>query len=388
MAGSETRGDNAGLRQKMKIARTLCCVAVALIVLFGVACCNLHHALAPPRDYSPLIEYITFEYKKGPLYVFEDFKEVFDTHSHKASLEYFNNHPELLRKIQTDLDGGALQWKLGNLEHRLVFVPEKRKEYAALFESYCSDVTDYILDRVNLKNPYHSIRTLCEERPEIPNKGVTAFIVHKLAREFISKYIFFNENPKAVQIEVTGKVFLGEPGSYTTTIVLGDNGAFEIERDRYTIWQSGAKSPRTVLMTPVEETLHIALREHTEKAIKNQIKGSPAKSPGEWDSITEEWIAVEEAIVGGLVHDLFPDIKERYFRNFPYPLIGDDLAPMREIKEYRHLQKGIEVVERMGSHNAVRIYAEDPGRFRKLLLSFSREEILGLPSRAERPDLL
>ncbi len=50
--------------------------------------------------------------------------------------------------------------ELKNISQRLLYVPETRKEYAELFESYCNDVIDEILRLTGFNNPYREIHTL------------------------------------------------------------------------------------------------------------------------------------------------------------------------------------------------------------------------------------
>ena len=235
---------------------------------------------------------------------------------HRASIKFLNGHTALIKKIQKDLEGKALKWRLDKLVYRMVFVPEKRKEYATLFETYCSDVIEYTLAETKLSNPYQTLQTLVERRPEIADEGVTAFLVHNLAKEYVARYAFINRKRKKVVIELRGTVFSGKVGSYTTNIFMDENGEFRFIRDDYTIWQNSARNPYTVLMVPVEETLHIALREHTERAIKDQLELNLFIALGDVERIVDDWMAVEEAIVGGLVYATLPQFLEEHITQF------------------------------------------------------------------------
>jgi hypothetical protein len=339
---------------------------ISLVVLS--TSCIIRHASDSQREYSQLVEFIKIDDKTAPLYVFNDFEEDFDADSHRANIEFFDDNPRLVSKIQKDLNAKKLRWKLDKLACRLVFVPEKREEYATLFKSYCNDVINYTLDKTELSNPYQDLETLLEASPEISDEGVTAFLVHNLAKEYVARYSFTNRKRKKVVIELTGILFSGKVGSYTTTIHLKQGGEFSFERDDYTIWQNSAKNPYTVLTVPVEETLHIALREHTERAIKDELESNCVHSMGEVEKIVNDWMAVEEAIVGGLVHLLFPEFLEKHINNLPSSLIDEDIESKMEFEQYRYLRKGIEVVESMGCKEAVKIYKEGPMEFKALLI--------------------
>ena len=65
-------------------------------------------------------------------------------------------------------------------------------------------------------------------------------------------------------------------------------------------------------MTPLEETMHILLREHTERAIREGIKQRSVTSIKKVRRLANDWIAVEEAIVGGVVKAVLPSILENY----------------------------------------------------------------------------
>lgn len=324
--------------------------------------------LPSPKDYSRLVELIKVRNEGSPLHVFCDFEEAFDDESHKANLKYFDEHPGLVRKIQEDLDGEELRWRLDRLMRRLLFVPEERQECATLFENYCHDVIDYVLDKAELTNPYNKIEVLREERPKIPEHGVTVFLVHNLAQESVATYVFSNHSNKSLVIELNGKYSLGEVGSYTTHVWLRDNPTYEFIKDNYTIWQNSANNPYTVLTVPAEETLHIALREYTHRAIKEQLLLNSVRNTQGAEHIVEDWIAVEEAVVGGLVHTLVPCFLEQCVKNLPYSLIEEDIEAKSRFEQYRYLKKGIEVVKSMGYKKALKMYKTDPIKFRELLL--------------------
>jgi len=324
--------------------------------------------LAFSNDYFRLVDLIEREDQEKPLYVFNDFAREFDHDSHEASLDYFNQHPELIRRIKKELGGREIKWRLDSLMHRLLFVPETRKEYAALFENYCRHVIGYVLDKTNLKNPYRKVQTLNKERPKVADNGITVFLVHNLAKEFVAKYVFFNKRRRKVKIDLRGTEFLGIVGSYTTTVDLGGDGRVRFIRDNYTIWQNSARNPYTVLTVPVEETLHIALREHTERAIRERVELSSVKDLERMENIAEDSMAIEEAIAGGVVHALLPDFVERYVPNLSYSLIEEDMKSKGELKQYRHLKKGIQIVESLGYENALKMYSNDPIEFMNLLM--------------------
>jgi hypothetical protein len=362
----------------LKITRTgFLKVAILIKLLFIPISFIPHYTFPTSKNYSRLIGFIKLQDKEAPFYAFNGFEEGFDEDSHKANLEYFDENPELIRKIQKNLGCSELQWRLDNLKHRLLFVPETREEYATLFETYCKEAIDYILEKTNLDNPYGKIETLLQEGPEISPRGVKAFLVHNLAREFVATYTFSNHGSKALKIQLNGKILLGEVGSYSSYISLGDNGTPEFVGDNHTIWQNSAKNPYKVLAVPVEETLHIVLRKHTHRAIEAQLVLNSVRKIKEAEKIVEEWIAVEEAIVGGVVHALLPDFLKKCVNGFRVSLIEEDIESKCEFKKYRHLKKGIDVVKNIGYEKTIKIYMDSPVEFRRLLTLPARGNVLG-----------
>ena len=322
-------------------------------------------------NYSRLVNFIRLEDKVNPVYVFNDFEETIDKTGIKDTKQYFSDRTDLIGKIKRDLGGGSLRWKLENFKQRLVFVPETRDQYAALYKNYCIDVIDFILNETSLDNPYTQIKTLQHEDPDIPeNPGITVFLVHNLAREYCGTYSFFNENPKKkVKISLRGTHFISEIGSYSSMLEIKKDGTIEFVRNNYTIWQNSAQLPYNALIVPIEETLHIALRPHTERAIRNELKSSPAVKTNEVEQIVEQWVAVEEALVGGLVNVFFPKIVSRYFDNFPSVEIERGVESKLRIKKYRHLLEGIRVVENTGYQAAVAIYTRNPNKLKEMLIT-------------------
>jgi hypothetical protein len=309
------------------------------------------------------------------VYAFNDFAKRFDRASHKSTLDYLQERKDLIKKIRKEIGGRRLQWKLDDFEQRLLYVPETRKEYAALYEGYCQEVIGFILDATELDNPFTNIETLDHTKPEIPQEnGVAVFLVHNLAREYVGTYAFFNENhQKEVKIELRGRIFIGEIGSYSSMLEIKDDGTVNFTHNQYTIWQNSAELPYNTLIVPIEETLHIALRPQTETAIRGQLSTLEKKSYRDIEKIVEHWISIEEAIVGGLVDIFFPRVVSRYIAEFPPAEIEKSIHARLRINKYRHLQKGIEVVRKIGSKAAIGMYLRNPVKFRDLVVSGTDE---------------
>lgn len=352
----------------MRLGYVFKATALSFFIFLSISCSS-GQSLERSQDYSRLFELIQLKDQTQPLYAFNDFEEEFDTDSYQATRQYFKEHPGLVQRIKAQLGGGTLRWKLRNLRHRLLFVPENRTEYADLYKNYCLDVIHAILDKTGFDNPYDSVQTLNLSKPvrHEKNAGVTVYIVHNLAKEFTGTFIFSNHSDKKVKIELEGKLYCGDVGSYTSTLTMNEDGTIKFLKDKYTIWQNSAANPYTALMIPAEETLHITLRAATERAIKKNVERRHRINLKSVEKIVEDWMAVEEAIVGGLVHRLLPNILEKRIADLSLSYIDKDIIAKRRFEKYRHLEKGISIVEEIGNAEAIRMYLKDPEAFKDLL---------------------
>lgn len=321
-------------------------------------------------DYSRLLTLMPLTNSTPERYAFSDFDDSFDAESHQANVDYFNGNPQLVHRIQKDLNEKSVTWELNSLSHRLLYVPETRTEYAQLFMDYCHKVIDDILGLTEMANPYAAIQTPMTDHPAVVacGEGITVFLVQDLTKEYVAKYVFSGEEKKKIAIKLSGTLESAEIGSYSSTLVWQERDAIGFLRNQHTIWQTRARNPYTVLMTPVEETLHIGLRSNTERAIRQTIQQTAPGDMAGVRQIVEDWISVEEAIVGGLVSVLLPPVLERYGTPVPAELIDADLKSKETNRKYRLLQKGIEVVREMGYKNSIDLYRDQPFKFREMLI--------------------
>lgn len=353
----------------MRNSRTFRQIGVATLALAVFLLFFSPQAVPKKKDYSRLVDLLELQDKEEtPLYAFNSFEDDFDPAGQRTDLGFFNEHPTLLRNIRKDLGNGKISWRLEHARHRLLFVPERREPFSNLFESYCRDVIDYILGQTDLANPYTRIETLRQENPQLPGQGITVFLVHNLVEEVVGTYVFSNPVQESLMIEISRKTFLGEVGSYSTNIRFSPDGEPEFLWNRFTIWQTTAKNPFAVLCVPAEETLHIALREHTHRAIQEQFGLKTQAEGRELEAIVDDWMAVEEALVGAVTYALLPGFLKRYDIDLPDPIMEQELESRSQFKQYLHLRKAIEVVGSLGPEEAIRLYADDPKNFRQSLL--------------------
>lgn len=341
-------------------------------IILSISSCQSVPQQDDSEEYSRLLELMRREDKNGPLYAFNDFEEKFDRECHEASLDYLNHNPGIIEKIKSDLASDKLKWEMVSLKRRYLFVPEKRRQYAELYRSYCLAVIDFILAETKLNNPYLDILILENDSPEISDvgNGVTVFLVHNLAKEYIGTYSFFAERQKKrIDLSLSGTVFTGEIGSFSSVLRLKKDGHLEFVRNRFTIWQNSANLAFNTLILPIEETLHIILRPYTEAAIEAQLDRIGAKTLQEARKIVAQWIAVEEAVAGGLAHYYFPRVAEKFFQNFERSEMNRSLNQKAHLQKYKYLKKGIRIIDKLGSETVLQIYRNNPKKFRELLVA-------------------
>lgn len=325
------------------------------------------------RDYSHLLDYIAKPDLQSPLVLIEDHQGDFDKERNQENVSYLNDNPVLLTQIQNKLKGDKIKWELSGYSRRVLAVPEKREDYAHLFENYCNDAVTYVLDRLQLSNPFAAITTLGGDLSGTPTpnsqSGTTAYLVHNIAEEYVEEYLFFNpeEQDAKLKIKLSNKVYTGVIGSFSSQLLIDANREFEFVREPYTFWQNSASNPLNVFIVPVEETLHAVLREATEGAIQEQLKINKPQKLGEVRSVIDHWMAVEEAMVGGLVAQLMPDLLDRFVSQPQDNLLADTLAERHQHDQYRYLDGGVQTVADLGMDAAIALYRTKPQEFANLI---------------------
>lgn len=324
------------------------------------------------QNFEPLLDFIRMEDRQDPLIPFTLKRDGVDSTLSRENRRFISQNERLLGNIRTELNSDALNWQLREARKRLMVVPEKNPEYAALFENYCHTVIDYVLQKTGLPNPYQAITTL-NGPPSDPippgDGGITAYLVHNIADVYSEEYEFFTDinADRKIRITLDNRVYLGEIGSYSSFLLINEDQQYTFEHSPYTLWRNSAANPLNVFIAPIEETLHIALRGATEEAIRTQLTEKPPSTRADMEAVVEEWLAVEEAVVGGVVSKLLPDILDQLLGGDAAVDIVRTLAERRAIAKYRFLDQGIEVVNAMGLQSVIGIYLEQTGDFKALL---------------------
>jgi hypothetical protein len=327
------------------------------------------------HHFENLLDFIRMEERQDPLVEFIQTSEGLDADLSLENRRFISQNEALLEDIRTELNSSTLSWKLRQATTRLMVVPETHPDYAALFERYCHAVIDHVLQKTRLPNPYQAITTL-DGHPASPTQsvdaGITAYLVHNIADVYSEEYEFFapiDTDDRSIRITLDNRTYRGEIGSYSSYLVIDENRQYRFEHNPYTLWRNSAEDPLNVLIAPIEETLHIALRGATEAAIKSRLTEQPPSTRADMEAVVEEWLAVEEAAVGGLVSALLPEILDRFLEGDSTADVMRTLSKRHAFDKYRYLDQGIEVVNALGLQSAIAIYLEQTCNFKTLLAS-------------------
>jgi len=330
------------------------------------------------HHFEHLLDFIRMEERQDPLVEFTQTREGLDAALSLENRRFISQNEGLLEEIRTELNGNALNWKLRQATTRLMVVPEAHPDYAALFERYCYAVIAYVLQETRLPNPYQAITTL-DGPPVDPirsvDDGITAYLVHNIADVYSEEYEFFAaiDSDRSIRITLDNRTYRGEIGSYSSFLVVDEDRQYRFEHNPYTLWRNSAEDPLNVLIAPVEETLHIALRDATEGAIKTRLTDQPPSTRADMEAVVEEWLAIEEAAVGGLVSALLPEILDRILDGDSTADVMRTLAERQTFDKYRYIDQGIEVVKTIGIQSTIAVYLEQTDHFKAMLASPSSD---------------
>jgi hypothetical protein len=87
------------------------------------------------------------------------------------------------------------------------------------------------------------------------------------------------------------------------------------------------------------------------------------------EAVVEEWLAIEEAAVGGLVSALLPEILDRILEDNSTGDVMRTLAERHAFDKYRYLDQGIAVVNSIGIQSTIAVYLEQTDHFKAMLAS-------------------
>ena len=306
--------------------------------------------------------------RDGPLLVFRDFVtdpdlEVeqhirFELGQRKNMLDLVRKKIGFEKKVRLSVE---------EIQVRLMFVPQLREDHADAYHRYCRDITEYLFEMNEMDNCYAAITSPNESYPPLSQNGISAFLVHRLAKDYRAVCRFTAESGRSVKYKASGAIFSNHLGAVDLEIQSTAPGQYGLSRRAFTIWQNNTENLYTLMSIPVEETLHYQLGKATDREIAASMKNHPPENLSSAQRLAEEWMAVEESVVGGLVDRLLESYCSLHHMAIPACKPSDSAGPLPSLHQYRYRDRGIQLVGNLGFQEALALYMQSPSTFKDQL---------------------
>ena len=344
-------------------------IAAGLLGLTGWAVSPVSQAFgAVAEDLEKVSRIPLREGREGPLLVFHDFRDEQDVEVEKHLRRQLSLKMDLLRRIKQKIGfEKRVRLSIEEIQVRLLFIPQAREAHADAYLRYCRDITATIFRMNRMESFYASITRPENSFPEIPETGISAFLVHRLAKEFRAVCKFTAESGESIKYAVSGSFYSNHLGAVDLEIQAMAPGSYELARKPFTIWQNDTADLYTLMAIPVEETLHYLLGAATDRTLARVMQDRPPQSLAAARTMAEEWMAVEESVVGGLVEQLLDMYCAEHGISLPVPEKPRKPATNPPLAQYRYRQRGQQLVADIGFRDAMALYMDSPTRFRERL---------------------
>ena len=306
--------------------------------------------------------------REGPLLVFRDFVADPDVEVEQHIRLQLGQRTEMLDLLRKKIGfEKKVRLSVEEIQVRLMFVPQLQEDHAVAYHRYCRDITDYLFEMNEMDNCYASMTSPSESYPPLSPTGISAFLVHRLAKDYRAICRFTAESGRSVKYRASGAIFSNHLGAVDLEIQSIAPGQFGLSRKAFTIWQNNTENIYTLMSIPVEETLHYQLGKATDREIAVSMKNHPPENLSGVQRLAEEWMAVEESVVGGLVNRILEHYCILHRMAIPAWSPGDSGPPLPSLHQYRYRDRGIQLVESLGFQEALALYMESPSNFRDQL---------------------
>ena len=359
---------NTGLTKNKGLTRRRL-MTLGLLGLAGWVISPIRMAVAALQDDLERVAHIPkMAGREGPLLVFRDFVADPDVEVEQHIRLQLSQRKDLLALLRKKI-GFEEQVRLSveALQVRLMFVPQLQEDHADAYHRYCQDITEYLFEMNEMDNCYAAITSPNESYPPLSQDGISAFLVHRLAKDYRAVCRFTAESGRSVKYKASGAIFSNHLGAVDLEIQSIAPGQFGLSRRAFTIWQNNTENLYTLMSIPVEETLHYQLGKATDREIAASMKNHPPKNLYAAQRLAEAWMAVEESVVGGLVNRLLEDYCSLHHMAIPASKPNDSGGPLPSLHQYRYRDRGIQLVENLGFQEALALYMESPSTFRDQL---------------------
>lgn len=347
-----------------------------------------------------------------PAFVVDPDAEVHRTHQREVR-KLLANDANFRATLRQELGSDRAAVTFDEIRVRREYVPAINDGQTC--KRYAEDAIRGAMASVGESSPFDDIVVLDGSAPPaLPPKGSTAaFIVHRLIKRYEVDTRFTAPSGKSVVFK-TGHALASQTfGDSQMRIQYGSDGRFEPTRLNYSIWQVGTTNLATLALTPIEEAFHLLLSAHTDNNVERQLAATQDEIEttnqrkgkdlhlGFLGAVTvgDYWMAVEEAIVGGMAHQTLKQLAPRIGLPLTSRDLGRWLADQRKLPQYVFRPAGVAFVDHVGGQEALGLYRENPSTFLAALRKHANESSLlagtlpdspwdaNAPSRVSRFDL-
>ncbi|WP_372683298.1 hypothetical protein [Desulfosarcina sp.] len=306
--------------------------------------------------------------REGPMLVFRDFVADPDPEVAQHIQRQLGQRKEMLDLVRKKIGfEKKVRLSVEDIQVRLMFVPQLQEDHADAYHRYCQDITAYLFEMNEMDNCYAAISSPKESYPPLSQSGISAFLVHRLAKDYRAVCRLTAESGRSVKYKASGAIFSNHLGAVDLEIRSIASGQFELSRKSYTIWQNNTENLYTLMSIPVEETLHYQLGKATDREIAASMKHHPPQNLFAAQRLAEAWMAVEEAVVGGLVNRVLERYCNQHHMVTPVSLAGEVRPAVPSLHQYRHRDRGIQLVDNLGFQEAFALYMQSPSMFKDQL---------------------
>lgn len=276
--------------------------------------------------------------------------------------------PGLMKRLKARLGADRpITLALKGLRIDLKYIPETRPALADAYRDYCREAVRHTCRMVQLPSFYKGVFVPRTANPEIATgDGVSAYVVHRLVKDY-QAICEFTGSGGSVKFKVAGAIYSSHLGAVEMDVEGLPDGSYRIARRNYTIWQDYGDNFYTLLQIPVEETLHYLMGRHTDRHLLHQLHQDAVRQTAQVEEIANHWMAVEEALVGGLVAQILPALIRSQSLRLADGDIQRSAAAKAGLPQYRFRDLGLRLVESLGAQAAMQMYREDPTAFQRQL---------------------
>ncbi len=296
-----------------------------------------------------------------PLLIFRGFVQDFDPEVEMRLYHEIAGQQDLIERLRQRIQfGSRLSMKIDSIKTQLLFIPELRENFAAAYRTYCQEAVEFTCNRLNHPRIYRDIISLTRGFPKISTGAVTAYLVHRLIKEYVATCTFSGEKGASVSYNISGSFVSSQLGAVDLEIVSPQPGIFSLKRKPYSIWQNDTANQFNLLALPIEESLHFIVGKTTDKHIAAKLLRGKDLTVSAVQQVADHWIAIEEAVVGGILHRLMKDFVNKNEIPLSSEAFDSSISKKGQLARYKYRARGVAVVKKFGVEETLHHYESNP----------------------------